>query len=165
MPCVHYCLLLADITVTLLNVCFLGVKRIPEADILAAPQSHRGRPSLSDGIHTGPRVLAVTISVNRRSCVSAQQLECICAQLPRPCTRHQKILPARSEHFETHTDSGCCAASEFYPGSAPAKQRWHKKEWNTSAMWCRACRLPNARALNVNVIMSRLEQRSSSEGM
>ena len=38
----------------------------PSSDVVPSHWD-RGRPSLSDGIHTGPRVLAVTISVNRRS--------------------------------------------------------------------------------------------------
>jgi hypothetical protein len=100
-----------------------------------------GRPSLSAGVHTSPRVLAVTIGVNRHSrCFCTTTRVYLCAAIT-ATHKTPKDIARSLRAFQTHTDSDCCAASEFHPGSTPAKQRYHKKECNTSAMLCRACHL------------------------
>jgi hypothetical protein len=45
------------------NVGYRHLADIPDV----VPSRGNSRPSLGDGIHTSPRALAVTISVNRRS--------------------------------------------------------------------------------------------------
>ena len=58
---------------------------------------------------------------------------------------------------------GLLRCVRILPGKYACDAAMAQEEWNTSAMLYRACRLLNARALNVNVIM--FQQRSSSEWM